>query len=610
MTQDSTPPTTQINTDGGAAFEKDVKADEVVGRDKIVNNNYYGSSSPPSSGPLQEQLPPQIKFAGREQELQHILGIVSRAEQNERPVIVITGMPGIGKSAFAVQAAYALKEKFKDAQLYMDLYGHDLEKEPRNSEQALLQCLQALKEKDLPDVTDSNGLRNRYMAFLRGKAALVLLENARSDRDLELLQPPEGCILLVTSRQNLTTGELIPLQPLSNEDATQMLRQVCPRLSEDEAGQLARLCDYLPKALQATGKHLKLSRSKSPQKYIESLQRDGLRNVEELVAHFEQSYGRLPPVQQAALRALSFMPTEFDRDAGLAIIGTQDGMQDEDILDDLFNQNLLKYDETKQRFSWSTLLRAFVQDHDRADVKESNAIISRYAEYYTEVADNANQSYLKGSDAAQAALDQFRSDRLHIEQAFQSLNQLLTQPARQVVSLVYALKDISDADDSWDKQERIEWLKTQWYLSHIIKDSSAEKSALAALGKAYEKQSQLGDALDAYRRALSVKERTQDTQQQDAEINFEIGKIYYRSGNFKEAVAIYESALKLYQDSGNKEGQGSVCYNLSLAHQALESLDRALDCARQSLTFWQAVQSPHTDLAQRQVNALTNPTSA
>ncbi len=80
-----------------------------------------GGPSVPSAGPRQLPLPP-AEFAGREAELDQLTGRLTGPADGPA-VVMITGAPGVGKSALAAAAANRIQHAFPDGQVYLDLTG-------------------------------------------------------------------------------------------------------------------------------------------------------------------------------------------------------------------------------------------------------------------------------------------------------------------------------------------------------------------------------------------------------------------------------------------------------------------------------------------------------
>ena len=111
---------------------------------------------------------------------------------------VISGMGGSGKTALALVLAHRLKDHYPDAQLFVNLRGASAN--PLPASDVLAQVIRAYQPTaQLPE--DTGQLRAIYLQVLQGQRALVLLDDARDAKQVRPLLPPEGCLLLVTTRQ-------------------------------------------------------------------------------------------------------------------------------------------------------------------------------------------------------------------------------------------------------------------------------------------------------------------------------------------------------------------------------------------------------------------------
>ncbi|WP_392958800.1 hypothetical protein [Streptomyces sp. LN245] len=71
-----------------------------------------------------------------------MLALAERTDAGRSAVSVVSGQPGLGKTAFAVHAAYALAPHFPDGQVVLDLHGMD--PEPTSARDALASLLRAV----------------------------------------------------------------------------------------------------------------------------------------------------------------------------------------------------------------------------------------------------------------------------------------------------------------------------------------------------------------------------------------------------------------------------------------------------------------------------------
>src|SRR5437762_732427 len=99
--------------------------------------------STPGAAPKPAQLPARVgPFAGRDAELASLDRMLAERE-GDLPVVTISGVAGMGKTALAVQWAHGIADRFPDGHLFLDLRGHELDR-AMTPAQALPQLLRGL----------------------------------------------------------------------------------------------------------------------------------------------------------------------------------------------------------------------------------------------------------------------------------------------------------------------------------------------------------------------------------------------------------------------------------------------------------------------------------
>ncbi|MEO7318450.1 MAG: hypothetical protein ABIZ56_05630, partial [Chthoniobacteraceae bacterium] len=167
-------------------------------------------------------------------------------------VTAARGMAGMGRTGFASTLAHLLASRYPDAQLFIDLRGD--ENAPLDVADAMRHVVRALSP-GVPLPADAAELPARYRQSLEKRRALVLVENARPQLYLELLHPPAGSLLLLTSREPAAFSrvETITLEPFPRPEARAFLRASGTRLNREHDKHLdllAELSGYLPAALE------------------------------------------------------------------------------------------------------------------------------------------------------------------------------------------------------------------------------------------------------------------------------------------------------------------------------------------------------------------------
>ncbi|MET7685613.1 BTAD domain-containing putative transcriptional regulator [Streptomyces sp. NPDC005423] len=218
-----------------------------------------GSPSDASSVPA--QLPPGLPvFVGRKRELALLAG--PGAADGPAAVIVISGPPGMGKTALAGRWAHRAAPGFPDGQLHANLRGHTPGAPPADPAVILSGFLRALGLP--PERIPGDERPRRYQEALAGRRVLVFLDDARDAAQIqELLPDAPGCLAVVTSRSPLRElagggrdSRFLDLAPFDADEARDCLaaRLGGERVAaeEDAVRALTVLTGGLPLALAAT----------------------------------------------------------------------------------------------------------------------------------------------------------------------------------------------------------------------------------------------------------------------------------------------------------------------------------------------------------------------
>ncbi|NGN68401.1 tetratricopeptide repeat protein [Streptomyces sp. A7024] len=330
------------------------------------------------------QLPARVPdFTGRRQQLTTVLGLLHGEPADAPRMVVVTGVAGAGKSSFAVHAAHLLRESFPDGQLYADLRsstGRPLD--PGEVLAALLKTL-GVTGAALPATPDERA--RRYRAELADRRALVVLDNAVSERQLRPLLPGTGdSAVLITSRGGLAglEGALrVGLGLLPEPEALALLARAVgddrTRKDAKAAARITRQCGHLPLALRIAGARLATRPHLSAARLADALA-DERRRLDELVAgdlevraSVSLSYEALPPPARRALRMLGLLdvPTVPGWVLGALLDGPYD--EGERALDTLLDNHLVEVAATdiggEPRFRLHDLVRLYAHEQAAAE---------------------------------------------------------------------------------------------------------------------------------------------------------------------------------------------------------------------------------------------------
>lgn len=203
-------------------------------------------------------------FVGRQEPIKEVQSLVEemRVSGGRRAVVVVSGQPGVGKSAMATAASAAVLSEFPDGQIYADLGG--TAERQRSADEVLASVLDGfgLRPEAIPESIDRR--RMLYRSLLAERRMLILLDNAMSASNVAPLIPGQGkSMLIVTSSRRLADVDAdvrINLEPLATDAAVQVFGEMVGRERVCRESAAARsivdACDGLPLAIRIAAARL------------------------------------------------------------------------------------------------------------------------------------------------------------------------------------------------------------------------------------------------------------------------------------------------------------------------------------------------------------------
>ncbi|MFC4855212.1 AfsR/SARP family transcriptional regulator [Actinophytocola glycyrrhizae] len=345
------------------------------------------------------QLPLDLPdFTGRD-DLVHDL--VRQVRNRDRPtVVVLSGPPGVGKSAVAVRVAHLVRASFPDGQLHLDLAGTSAS--PRRPADVLAELLRAVGHAEFPRGVAARAALLRSALAAR-RVLLVLDDAANAAQVAPLLPGAGGSAVLVTSRvmlPDLVGARPVELDVLADAEAARLLEGIVgavrTRAEPESAAAILRFCGHLPLAIRVAGTRLAHRRGWTLRTLAERL-RDERRRLDELAvgdlavrASVGLTYASLPPDAARAFRLLGLLgPVRWPGWVVGALLD-READTDDHVLDLLVDNHLVELvgsdDTGAPRYRLHDLLRCFAAELSE---KDGSAVVRVLTGYLARAADAA-----------------------------------------------------------------------------------------------------------------------------------------------------------------------------------------------------------------------------
>lgn len=533
------------------------------------------------------QLPPPLpEFVGRSAELVELYA--ARANHDVR-LLSVQGPGGVGKTTLALKLADQLRPHYPDAQFYLDLKG--------SSPQPLsvIEAQSAVIRAYLPTVClpeNEVEMDRLYHSALAGKRVLLLLDSASGAQQVAPLVAPDGCITIVTSRDQIALPGTFSkqLESLSPSEARDFLMRIVPRI-DGQGARVAELCEHLPLALRLAANALLISADLKVSDYVQRMERlqwnGSLSSIDRAAAPapaarptlhpvdaaLSMSYELLVPGLQKLWRMLAVFRDTFDVSAA-ASVWQITPVRTNNALDRLMAYGLIERNRATGRYRLHDLTARFAET--RSNEQEMNTGRQRFSAHYQSVLHEADALYEQGGEFLRRGLALIDLEWSNIQdgQVWAATHVDIDHAARELCnSYPDAGKYVLELRQR--PRERIRWSEAALTAAQKLNQRNAAVRHLVALGDSYNDLSEVHHAIGCYEQALEIAREACD-RRGEAEALSGLGAAHYLGGGLKRACDLHREALELFSRVGPRRREADSLGNLGLAYFATGDLRNAL----------------------------------
>jgi tetratricopeptide (TPR) repeat protein len=549
--------------------------------------------------PVPRQLPANVfMFAGRGSELAR-LDTMARSAGS---IAVLSGTPGVGKTALAVYWAHRSVKRFPDGQLYVNLRGFDASGVPKSPEEAVRGFLEALGIA-AEDVPVSPAVQfDLYRSLLANRRVLVILDNARNaDQVRPLLPGAPDCMTVITGRNDLTSLVAVDgaypmiLDLLPAADAKELLahrlgaQRVCDESEVVE--EVVSRCARLPLALVIAAAQAS-ARPTFPLAQLATELREADGGLDPFSGEdasadarvaFSCSYRHLS--QEAALlfRRLGAHPgpdVAAQAAASLAGVGLTQVRQ---AMAELARAHLVS-EPVPGRYTFHDLLRAYARE--QASTSERDEAARRLHDHYLHTAHHAAMLMYPHRDPLGLGPTpegvEPLADRDQALAWFQREHRVLLAEVRETGCwrLAWTLSDYLDWRGHWHDLATVQAQALQ--CAQRLQDRTGETHARRNLARAQVRLGRLTEAHEHLVAAIGLARGTRD-RLTEAASRLNLALVLEKQGDDRGALHHSELALELFHQVGHQAGQAKAFNAIGWYRTLLGEHEEALSCCERAL---------------------------
>ncbi len=544
-------------------------------------------------------LPPRPgRFTGRAAELASIEAAAAVvAEQDEPGVLWVSGMPGVGKTALAIEAAHRLGRLFPDARVFVALDGFTPNLDPITPTEALAKLLVDLgvpTERIPPTLTGRSAL---YQATLAGTKTVVVLDNAASAEQVRSLLPQApGCLAIVTSRRfgDLDAGDNVHVAPFPATDAAQLFNSLVGpdrlRGRSAEVTDVVGRCGRLPLQIKMVASQFRRHRQWPLDHLVRLLDEAGPWNSARAfdnpgVVACMVSYQQLDEPQRTMFRLFGANPGHDLSVAAAAAFAGDDVPRARQLLDDLHEVSLLE-EAVPERYHILDPLKQFAESV--ATPAERDDALDRLLDFYLVNTASAIATAFPFDRAQQPAVDR----ECAVLAAFgdqQAAHEWLTVERPNLVAAIRYAAGHGRPVHTWQLAVLLwryfnatnhidDWIDALELAKQTVMadedNQLGQAHVLLRLAVAHRRSGRLAHARELAAQALPRWVRLGDLRG-EADTLCAIAKPTIELGDHGHAIAHLEAALAKYEQVGDLRGQGNTLSMLGLLNEQRGNLELA-----------------------------------
>lgn len=528
-------------------------------------------AKPQDKGPVPHvplQRPPRVlHFTGREAEIEQIL-----EDLQPEQIVTLVGPGGIGKTALAVEAIWALAPndappaRFPDGIIFYEFYGHP------QAEQALEHIAASLGEKPQPGAARAAAGR-----LLESRQVLLVLDGAENADNLGAVLRVRGSqcgVLITTTHYHDAEGPYRQVDTLPPDKARVLLHHWSQGKVTDRTigDQICALVGYLPLALRLAGQYM-AQRALHAAEYLELLKETELaalhlddRKHKSISVLLTLSIEPLNDQDRQILAVVGWLPLAPFTPATIAAALATSTAHTFLYLGELTDNSLIKRVDPHYEVT-----HRLIYTYVRQELNASPTLLKRLADHYLTFARSQQAQGIEGY----AALDVERPHLMDVLVKCES-----QQEWTRVKDLVWAIDEYLDLQGHWT--QRYLALQAGLAAARALNSAYDEGRFLNMLGDLHRQQSRWDKALQLCQESLLIFQKSQD-QPGEAQAFNTIGLISFDQSQWGVAIQHFEGSLHIRQELEDRRGQAQVHNHLAEVYRQLSRWDLAIQQAKKAL---------------------------